>query len=70
MAQIIYKPHCQEGIIDMNKVEFELNGDYIYKITLIEEMHIEANVFPIAKEEVVMDKKTFIEAFEKWVKNE
>lgn len=54
----------------MNKVEFELNGDYIYKITLIEEMHIEANVFPIAKEEVVMDKKTFIEAFEKWVKNE
>lgn len=30
----------------MNKIEFELNGDYIYKKEIV---YIEANVFPIAK---------------------
>lgn len=44
----------------MDKIEFELIGDYIYKIT-------ETHVPQIIKEEVVMDKKTFIEAFEKWI---
>lgn len=50
----------------MNKTEFELNGDYIYRLIPM----VENRIYTEYREEVVMDKKTFIEAFEKWVRKD
>lgn len=47
----------------MNDVEFKLDGDYIYKSVPIARNAI----YTEYRKEVVMDKKTFIEAFEKWI---
>lgn len=47
-------------------IEFELNGDYIYRLIPMAENRI----YTEYREEVVMDKKTFIEAFEKWVRED
>lgn len=47
----------------MNNVKFKLDGDYIYRCIPI----IKTAIFTEYKEEIVMDKKTFIEAFEKWI---
>lgn len=47
----------------MNDVEFKLDGDYIYRSVPIARNAI----YTEYRKEVVMDKKTFIEAFEKWV---
>jgi hypothetical protein len=47
----------------MNEIEFELNGDYIYRCIPI----AKTNIFTEYRKEAIMDKKTFIEAFEKWI---
>lgn len=43
--------------------KFELDDDYIYRVTPLDN---KGNYMSY----IVMDKKTFVEAFEKWVKNE
>lgn len=45
------------------EIKFELDGDYIYKSIPISRN----DIYTECREEVVMDKKTFIEAFEKWI---
>ena len=47
----------------MDKIKFKLDGDYIYR--LIPTM--ECQIYTTYREEAVMDKKTFVEAFEKWI---
>lgn len=43
--------------------KFKLDGDYIYR-----SIPISSNaIYTEYREEIVMDKKTFIEAFEKWI---
>ena len=50
----------------MNGTKFKLDGDYIYRCIPM----VETTMYTQYREEIVMDKKTFIEAFEKWVEKE
>jgi hypothetical protein len=45
----------------MGEIHFEIEGDYIVKYTAIPSMP------DTYQKEIVMDKKTFLEAFEKWI---
>lgn len=47
----------------MNETKFKLDGDYIYRCIPM----VETAMYTQYREEIVMDKKTFIEAFEKWI---
>lgn len=47
----------------MNGTKFKLDGDYIYRCIPM----VETTIYTQYREEIVMDKKTFIEAFEKWI---
>ena len=45
----------------MGEIHFEIEGDYIVKYTVIPSMPY------TYQKEIVMDKKTFLKAFEKWI---
>lgn len=47
----------------MNETKFKLDGNYIYRCIPM----VETAIYTQYREEIVMDKKTFIEAFEKWI---
>lgn len=47
----------------MNEAKFKLDGDYIYRCIPM----VKTAMYTQYREEVVMDKKTFTEAFEKWI---
>jgi hypothetical protein len=47
----------------MNETKFKLDGNYIYRYIPM----VENAIYTQYREEIVMDKKTFIEAFEKWI---
>ena len=59
-----YDDKVYEKSID-NSVTFSLNGDYVERLISIPE--VGNNVF---KSEKVMDKKTFIECYKKWIVQE
>ena len=47
----------------MKEVQFEIHGDYIVRYTPI------LSVSDTYQKDIVMDKQTFIEAFEMWIGN-
>lgn len=49
----------------MNGTKFKLDRDYIYRCIRIP--MVKTAMYTQYREEIVMDKKTFIEAFEKWI---
>lgn len=48
----------------MGEVQFEIHGDYIVRYTPI------LSVSDMFQQDIVMDKQTFIEAYNKWIKEQ